>query len=390
MSDDYSSSTDLSDDSDEFSISDNGNQFTNDVIKNKYLLFKKLDCGAFSSVWIAYNIEDASLYALKISNADDYEDCLKEVTILKNLNKYNHKNILYLIEYFIIEKNQNNHIIMVLKLYDSNLKDLLKIKKFSFQDSIKIMRQILEAIYIMHNKMEYIHTDLKPENILVTCRNTELENIKNYFKSCNFPELYKSFKHKFKKLNKKDILKRLNKHLINGYKKIEDNYIEYDPNNFNLVLADFGNCKRLNDATNETIQTRYYRAPEVIFNLKYSRSCDIWSLGCLFYEIISQNKLFDPEKDKNFNTDQNHLMMIYDLLGKPPQIWLNKCLYYKLKDNELFDNVTPKSFEDLFKEDGVLDDNLIHNASKILRQILTYTDRPKIKNVIEIFKKIQI
>jgi len=42
--------------------------------------------------------------------------------------------------------------------------------------------------------------------------------------------------------------------------------------------------------------TRWYRAPEVILNAsEYSKAVDIWSIGCIFAELIGRTPLFPGE-----------------------------------------------------------------------------------------------
>lgn len=75
-----------------------------------------------------------------------------------------------------------------------------------------------------------------------------------------------------------------------------------------LKLADFGisryhfyeflfcmfyrTLNQTNDLAMTAIGTPYYSAPEVIKSEPYSFSCDIWSLGCIFYEVLSFRKPF--------------------------------------------------------------------------------------------------
>lgn len=52
-----------------------------------------------------------------------------------------------------------------------------------------------------------------------------------------------------------------------------------------IKIIDFGNACYSNKKMFKYIQSRYYRAPEVIMELPYSNSIDMWSLGCLLYEL---------------------------------------------------------------------------------------------------------
>jgi serine/threonine protein kinase len=65
---------------------------------------------------------------------------------------------------------------------------------------------------------------------------------------------------------------------------------------FNLVL-DID--KNLNKAVQ--IQTRYYRAPEIILGSGLNAKSDYWSIGCILFELLTGDLLFEPEKNKVIN-----------------------------------------------------------------------------------------
>lgn len=46
------------------------------------------------------------------------------------------------------------------------------------------------------------------------------------------------------------------------------------------------------------VQSRYYRAPEIVLGNKYDHAVDMWSLGCIVFELITGKPLF-PAKDEN-------------------------------------------------------------------------------------------
>ncbi len=69
--------------------------------------------------------------------------------------------------------------------------------------------------------------------------------------------------------------------------------------NCTIKLCDFGLVRSLLAETEgspiltEGVATRWYRAPEVLLGSKcYSTPADIWSFGCILYEIVAQKPLF--------------------------------------------------------------------------------------------------
>ena len=62
-------------------------------------------------------------------------------------------------------------------------------------------------------------------------------------------------------------------------------------------LADFGLAEKVNDTKNVVIAgTQGYAAPEILGNLPYDTSSDIWSLGCLLYAMLTVSLPFNVFK----------------------------------------------------------------------------------------------
>ena len=101
---------------------------------------------------------------------------------------------------------------------------------------------------------------------------------------------------------------------------VDQKYVD----NCKIVISDFGNCYYSSEKTDDEIQTRYYRAPEIILHNPYDKSVDIWSVGCLMFELLTGDLLFDPPKDEKYNRDQHHLYWIQQLIGKVPYKMLEK------------------------------------------------------------------
>jgi len=64
----------------------------------------------------------------------------------------------------------------------------------------------------------------------------------------------------------------------------------------NIKIADFGLAKELNGISilaSTNVGTPYYMAPEIINEKGYDERCDIWSLGCLIYELAALRPPFE-------------------------------------------------------------------------------------------------
>ena len=79
------------------------------------------------------------------------------------------------------------------------------------------------------------------------------------------------------------------------------------------------------------IQTRHYRAPEVVLGLKWSYPCDLWSLGCILLELTETRLTFDTH-----DTAQ-HLAMIERLCGPIPHRLVRKIPEELASVRSLFD-----------------------------------------------------
>lgn len=91
------------------------------------------------------------------------------------------------------------------------------------------------------------------------------------------------------------------------------------PPNTHIKLIDFGNATYEKEHHSAVINTRQYRAPEVILNLGWDEHSDLWSVGCILMELYS-GELF-------FNTHDNleHLALMERAVGKFPAWMLSNA-----------------------------------------------------------------
>ena len=145
-----------------------------------------------------------------------------------------------------------------------------------------------------------------------------------------------------------------------------DTYIH----NPKVFLTDLGHSTHSIIRDNKEMQTRYYRAPEIILDAPYHYSADLWSLGCTIFELLTGCILFDP-CDEPLNTDIHHLFLIEKVIGPIPKELIEKSkrgkiLYeknnkdprgYKLKGVEKIIPVSLKNI--LIQQHGFKEDDAI-------------------------------
>ena len=303
------------------------------------------------------------------------------------------------------------HVCMVLPLMAGSIYSL--IKKGTFKNGlnnellISCIKTIIYSIKDLHTKLKICHTDLKPENILISGKSKFVEELIDEYNKHNLKNLseqnYKkelaikdwnpnssNYKKKTLKL-KSDILKSCHKHILKNmehiidnksseYQSIDDttqtsdsNSTQSNDNNINdidqkylknckIFLTDFGSNMKICDLEDDEIQTRYYRAPEVILGVNYNEKIDIWSIGCMIYELYTGEILFDPDKDKDFSRDFHHLFLIEELCGEFPKNLIKKSP----RNKEFFKNYklnckkkTNINLESLIKKENKFSDLIL-------------------------------
>lgn len=90
-----------------------------------------------------------------------------------------------------------------------------------------------------------------------------------------------------------------------------ENILLKQPERSGLKIIDFGSSCKSNEKVYSYLQSRYYRAPEVIVGINYNEKIDIWSLGCVFVELFLGYPIF-PGKD-----ERDQMRTIISILGYP-------------------------------------------------------------------------
>ncbi|KAH8876067.1 dual specificity tyrosine-phosphorylation-regulated kinase 3 like [Schistosoma japonicum] len=300
-----------------------------DHIAYRYEILSLLGKGSFGQVVSAYDHMKGCKVALKIIRTEPRFtiQAREEIRILEKLrsmretscdesNRYDFP-IINLFEHFTFRK----HICMTFELLNINLYDLLKLNKFTGLPRDRVRRiclQVLKALQFIQ-KAGIIHCDLKPENILLVWpqspenENTTNTNISNNTNNSNNNNNQKNAYNQYSYHEKSQ-----QHHYHNN------NNNRFDPLNNLLTmcqrgteqkdyvkLIDFGSSCFQNGQPYPYIQSRFYRAPEILLRLGYDQAIDTWSFGCLVAELINGLPLFPGEDE----ADQ--MACIMEVLGLP-------------------------------------------------------------------------
>jgi dual specificity tyrosine-phosphorylation-regulated kinase 2/3/4 len=100
-------------------------------------------------------------------------------------------------------------------------------------------------------------------------------------------------------------------HVIHCDLKPENILVSDSCRNFVKVI-DFGSSCFSNQRVYSYIQSRFYRAPEIVLGIPYTTAIDMWSLGCILVELYTGLPIFPCEDEKEL------IACIVEVIGEPP------------------------------------------------------------------------
>lgn len=234
-----------------------------------YNFHEKLGSGAYSNVWRASNTQSQEVVAIKICTGHVSLLTKNEVDVFIALQSTPcDNNFVRMIETFPHPTDQEGLCIVMefakyveidassctVFNYSMNLFDFFD--QNNSRSTLKIIDSIIVQLansLMKLNKAGYIHADLKLENILVTEYNCTTDEIK-------------------------------------------------------IKICDFGNSLDISDTRYTMCQSQFYRAYEVLVRHPKSitKAIDMWSLGCIIWEIIDNNPLFEYDDSE----EREHILKI--------------------------------------------------------------------------------
>ena len=128
---------------------------------------------------------------------------------------------------------------------------------------------------------------------------------------------------------KLNIRKQIHQDIINNLSNIDNKQYIISDNKFDVTIVDFGHSCPDDEIYDEKFGTQMYQAPEIILLGDCNNKVDIWAAGCILYELIVGEFLFDPVKDKNKSRDYYHLLEMTKVSGGFSKKFLKTTKYSK-------------------------------------------------------------
>lgn len=197
---------------------------------------------------------------------DSYLDNLNEIT------EAGRRLCVQMLDWF----DYHGHICILFQMLGRSVFDFMKMNNYQpypFEHVQAITYQLTLAVNFLH-KNKITHTDLKPENILFVNDAYNVEYPSNKLSS-----------------------------------KVKQYLVVKDPA---IRLIDFGSATFDHEHHSKVVSTRHYRAIEVILELGWSQPCDVWSIGCILFELYTGITMFQTHDNRE------HIAMMERILGTIP------------------------------------------------------------------------
>ncbi|XP_041968251.1 uncharacterized protein LOC121725401 [Aricia agestis] len=246
------------------------------VMGARYKIIETLGEGTFGKVVEVKDLQMEHRMALKIiKNVEKYREAAKlEINVLEKLADIDpdcNNLCVKMLDWF----EYHGHMCIAFEMLGQSVFDFLKdnnYQPYPLEQVRHISYQLIYSVLFLHeNKLT--HTDLKPENILFVDSDYEVVSVYNSSKK----------KHDLRRVKRSDVR-----------------------------LIDFGSATFDHEHHSTIVSTRHYRAPEVILELGWAQPCDVWSIGCIMFELHLGITLFQTHDNRE------HLAMMERILGPIP------------------------------------------------------------------------
>lgn len=295
-----------------------------DTLGGKYKIIHKLGHGGFGTVWLGRVLEENRNVAIKVLMANASSNDLDILTYLRD-HGGNHPSIANLQDVFILEGPNGHHQCLVLDIAGPSLKQLVADNISLAGRSARLAtRKIAEGVAHLHS-VGICHGDLTDSNVLF-----ELENITSWSQAQVYQHLGTPIT---VPLLMQDGFTPTNSAPLQVVQSIQYSNVDLSLLTSNIRIIDFGESFSTNNPPAQMLGApATFFAPEMLFGYSASTASDIWSLGCLIYELQASKALIYSYSGRH----EEALDAVVQTFGPLPEHW--RPSYFERSRKEHFQN----------------------------------------------------
>ncbi|KAL4807447.1 hypothetical protein BDV18DRAFT_158665 [Aspergillus unguis] len=354
----------------------------------RYEVIRKLGFGSFSTVWLARDSKLDRYVALKIGQAETSPtiemDIYKRLKHTKALSHPGRTHYLPLLDKFRFTGPSGIHETLV---YEPMAASVQEVKDLLFGDSplpLGMARSILWQTLLGLDFMianGVVHGDVQPRNLLFTLGKMDHVPVNEMAQDEAIPLVPVNG-------DMEDV--QLPKYLVPSDPLMAHLDISQP---FKIKITDLGGSFLPSNPPSEPSPPLQLRSPETIFQKHVSASQDMWSFGCLLFELLTGIALFDlMDHPVTSITNDMHFIDMYNVLGPPETTvrdrqWPDWRMFFKPngeliwyyprnrdRDFDIFGNPTQYTMEELLDQrvSGSLPDEEVETVKHLLRELLEF------------------
>ncbi|TLS29248.1 hypothetical protein PpBr36_00028 [Pyricularia pennisetigena] len=278
-----------------------------EVLNERYQVVSKFGYGSTSTIWLCKDLAEHRYVVLKVFIRQGRMESNRELECFRHFQKFvnhkadhgGHERVRFPEEHFTIQSSDSStHDVLVLRPLGLSVRALQTYTPagvFPELNAVLLTQSTVTALdYLRNVHSGNLHLTLTDENVLEQCEQDELVTPSP------------------RKVAKEGVVIHATRHIINGESP--------------LVLCDLSSariCPNHDLQRGLPLMPEHYRPPEVILNMPWGYSVDMWCFGITIWRMLNNKGLFGHYVGTDLD-EARHLSLMVGLLGPPPLEFLKR------------------------------------------------------------------